>query len=83
MPKLHPQPKPFQLDGTPKLLSKKQVLSLLGISANSLWRWTRSGRFPRAKVLSNQMVRWDSREVEAFIAALPSQRLKPPERSGD
>jgi excisionase family DNA binding protein len=76
MPKLRPQPKPFALDGNPKLLTKKQVLSLLNISANSLWRWVRAGRFPAGRMLGTQ-VRWDSREVEAFVASLPSQRLKP------
>ena len=82
MPKPRPQAKPFTLDGTPQLLSKKQVLSLLGISANSLWRWTRSGAFPKGKMLGTQ-VRWLSTEVEVYIAGLPSQRLKPPEADDD
>jgi predicted DNA-binding transcriptional regulator AlpA len=79
MPKLRSQPKPFALDGNPKLLSKAQVLALLGVSANSLWRWCRAGKFPKGKMLGTQ-VRWLSTEVEAFVATLPSQRLKPLDR---
>jgi predicted DNA-binding transcriptional regulator AlpA len=83
VPKLRsPQAKPFVLDGNPKLLAKRQVLELLGCSANSLWRWVRAGRFPKGKMLGSKTV-WLSTEVEAFVAGLPSQRLKPWEGDGD
>jgi len=70
----YPRPPPRLID-PPRLLSKKEVVQLVGRSYDSLWRMMCAGKFPRGRYLG-QKVFWFSAEIEQWLADLPKQRLK-------
>ena len=51
-------------------LSVTKVAELLGVSASTVWRWTREpgGTFPRPVRLSAGCTRWKTSDIEAFAA---------------
>jgi predicted DNA-binding transcriptional regulator AlpA len=49
------------------LLDRRQVCSLLGISAWTLNRWVRCGRFPKPVRLSDSTHRWALVDVEIWL----------------
>ena len=64
-----------------RLLSKREVLAIVGVSYPTLWSMMRANTFPRSRVVGGKSM-WLSTEVEAWMAALPRSRLKgdrPPE----
>jgi predicted DNA-binding transcriptional regulator AlpA len=59
-----------------RLLSRPELLKMVGISYPTIWRMMRLGRFPLPRRIGpweNSPVRWDSNEVQAWIDALPRQ----------
>jgi predicted DNA-binding transcriptional regulator AlpA len=58
-----------------RLLSKREVLDITGVTFPTLWAWMRAGTFPRSRVAGGKSV-WRSDEVDAWLAALPLRRLK-------
>src|SRR5215471_13653015 len=70
----HPRPPPRLID-PPRLLSKKEVVRLVGRSYDSIWRMMCINRFPRGRYLG-QKVFWFSAEIEDWLANLPKQKLK-------
>ena len=58
-----------------KLLSKLEVMQLVGVSAPTLWQWMRAGRFPRSvRLQSNDRYGKCARheeEVAEWIANRP------------
>ena len=64
---------------TLRLLPQREVCALIGVSAPTIWKWTRDGKFPRARVLNGGKLGYDEREIEAWILAQPLQELKPPD----
>ncbi len=61
--------------GPPRLLSKAEVIRIVGFSFPSIWTWMRKGAFPRSRIVGGKSM-WRSDEVEAWLAALPIRRLK-------
>ena len=53
------------------LMSKHDVLRLLGITECSLRRWMTAGKFPRPLALSPKVHRWHRVEVESWLARQP------------
>jgi prophage regulatory protein len=51
-------------------LSVTKVAELLGVSASTIWRWTRTpgGAFPQPVRLSAGCTRWKTSDVLAFAA---------------
>ena len=45
-------------------LSVHQVADMLGVSVDSIWRWTRAGTFPAPVKLGSRTTRWTLREIE-------------------
>ena len=41
-----------------KILRRAEVLSMLGVSGPTLWRWVRDGNFPSQIILSPGSVGW-------------------------
>jgi len=70
----HPRPPPRLID-PPRLLSKKEVVQLVGRSYDSLWRMMCAGKSPRGRYLGQKLF-WFSAEIEQWLADLPKQRLK-------
>jgi predicted DNA-binding transcriptional regulator AlpA len=58
-----------------RLLSKREVLAITGVSYPTLWSWMRAGEFPRARICGGKS-KWISTEVEDWMKNLPKRRLK-------
>jgi len=67
-----------------RLLSKREVLAIVGVSYPTVWSWMRRGTFPRSRVVGGKSM-WVSTEIESWMAALPRCRLKgdPPPKALD
>jgi predicted DNA-binding transcriptional regulator AlpA len=66
---------PLLEGGNNRLLTRGEVVELVGVSTVTLWSWMRAGRFPRSRNLHGKTV-WLSSEVEAFLNDLPRTKLK-------
>ena len=64
---------------TLRLLPQREVCALVGVTAPTLWKWTRDGKFPKARVMNGGKLGYLAHEVEEWIRALPLQELKPPD----
>jgi prophage regulatory protein len=50
-----------------KMLSMKQVLDLIPVTRQTLWRWyTKDGTFPKPVPIGGKRVAWYADEVEAW-----------------
>lgn len=58
-----------------RLISKPEVLDRVGVTFPTIWKWMREGKFPRSRELGGKSC-WIESEVEAWINALPTRRLK-------
>lgn len=58
-----------------RLISKPEVLDRVGVTFPTIWKWMREGKFPRSRELGGKSC-WIKSEVEAWINALPTRRLK-------
>ena len=52
-----------------RLLPKRDVMRLLGICNSSVYRWIKSGHFPRPVQLGPRRVAWRATDISAFIAS--------------
>lgn len=59
---------------TPRILRKKEVLSMVGVSDPTLWRWEHEGAFPRRLRLGGNSCGWLQTEVEGWIAERAAAR---------
>lgn len=55
----------------PRILRKKEVLSIIGRSESSLYRDIHAGRFPAPVRLGENSVGWKEDAVKAWLDALP------------
>lgn len=68
----------FQIDESspenekPRLLSTKYVMSALGVSRTTLWRWVSSGSFPQPMNLGPMRTVWQPCDIDDFIEKLKS-----------
>jgi excisionase family DNA binding protein len=53
------------LKGTRRLLTRKELAVILGISQFTLWRWSKEGRIPSVRVAG--MLRFDPVKVAAAL----------------
>ncbi len=51
-------------------LSVEQVALRLGVSTDTIYRWRREGKFPKAAKLSPGTVRWRMSDIEAWEQSL-------------
>lgn len=58
-----PAPPPLE-----RLIGRKEVLILIGISNATLWRWIKAGRFPAPLKIGNKKVAWRSSILATWIA---------------
>ena len=60
-----------------KLLSKKEVLELVGLSFPTIWGQMRKGTFPRSVILGDgafTKVAWHQSEIEDWIRQRPRRK---------
>lgn len=50
-----------------KILSRVEIMKLLGVSEVTLWRMTREGRFPKPIEISPRRIGWPEEVVRAWI----------------
>ena len=63
------------IDTGPRLLSKPEVMAIVGASFPTIWQWMREDKFPRARILGGRSM-WLSTDIEKFLAELPTRPLK-------
>ncbi|MGO4684567.1 helix-turn-helix transcriptional regulator [Hyphomicrobium sp. 2TAF46] len=51
-----------------RLIGRKEVLILIGISNATLWRWIKAGRFPAPLKIGKKKVAWRSSVLASWIA---------------
>ena len=54
-----------------RVLTRKEVERLTGLSTTSIYRMMRDGRFPLPLRIGARSVRWREDEIEKFIASRP------------
>ena len=52
-----------------QLATGKGHIGLLPVSPATLWRWVKSGKFPKPFKLGDRVTVWDAVEVEAYLKA--------------
>ena len=57
-----------------KLLKRKEVEALTGLSRSSLFRWIEKGQFPRPLRLSARTVRWEASTIHDWMQSLNKRR---------
>ena len=60
-----------------RLLRKPIVLDRVGLSATTIWRLERAGKFPRSIRISPGAVAWREADIEAWIAERAKARCLP------
>jgi predicted DNA-binding transcriptional regulator AlpA len=58
-----------------RLLDKREILAITGLTFPTIWKMMRSGNFPRSRVVGGKSM-WRSDEVGDWFAGLPIRRLK-------
>jgi prophage regulatory protein len=59
---------PSSTSAQPVYLDVTQVAARLSVSTDTIWRWKREGRFPKARKLSARVTRWLLADIEAWEA---------------
>jgi predicted DNA-binding transcriptional regulator AlpA len=58
-----------------RLLSRPEVLAIVGVTYPTLWAWMRAGTFPRSRICGGRSM-WRSDEIDEWLAELPIRPLK-------
>jgi predicted DNA-binding transcriptional regulator AlpA len=58
-----------------RLIGKREVCAIAGLSYPTIWSRMRAGTFPRSRVSGGKTV-WLSTEIDAWLASLPVRKLK-------
>lgn len=58
----------------PLIVSRSELLAMVGLSYPTIFRMMRAGRFPRPLQLSAKRVGWKYSEVEAYLQARTEER---------
>lgn len=61
-----------------KMLRRKEVETLCGISRSTIYRWCSENRFPQSYRLGPKAVAWNANEIENWLATRPRAKDKPP-----
>ena len=55
------------------LLPCTVVMSVLGISKNTVYRWTREGRLPAPLKIGPNSTRWRAADIRAYVEGAPQR----------
>lgn len=61
-----------------RLLRRKQVLELVGVSNTTLHRLVNEGALPRPVAIGSKCIAWWSDELNAALNALPRSQVRSP-----
>ena len=78
----HPEKNIETVAACPRLLTKAEVLALLGVTYTTVFTWMREGQFPLSIELGppggrSTKIAWLADEVYAWIASRPRRKLTP------
>jgi prophage regulatory protein len=57
-----------------RILRRKQVLELFGISSTTLWEWVRTGKFPAPISLGPNTRVWLAEEIDGLLVERAKER---------
>jgi prophage regulatory protein len=66
--------KPLEQERMPLILRRKQVLTLLSISASTLYLQQKSGRFPLPVKLSDRATGWLTSDIQSWLKKRADER---------
>lgn len=69
------------LHDTTRLLTRRQVSIITGLSRTTLWRYVHEGWFPEPRRTPGGELRWLDSDVMGWIYGLPSGKGEAPERA--
>jgi predicted DNA-binding transcriptional regulator AlpA len=58
-----------------RLLGKREICAIAGVTYQVVWKWMRAGSFPRSRVVGGKS-KWLSSEIDQWLANLPVRQLK-------
>ncbi len=64
----------FSEETEPRVIRNRELLKIVGLSAPTIWRMERAGRFPRRIQLGGNSVGWLSSEIETWLAECAAAR---------
>ena len=72
---------PKKLDPPSRMLSREEVLMIVGVSSPTIWTWVRDRHFPPPRRLGTTSgtrgrIAWLENEVQAWILSLPKKYPK-------
>ena len=59
-----------------KFIRRRKTAEMIGVSPATLWRWTRSGHFPKSIHLGPNTVGWREADIDAWIEQRASEARK-------
>ncbi|MGE3975103.1 MAG: helix-turn-helix transcriptional regulator [Bdellovibrionales bacterium] len=57
-----------------RIIVQSELTKICPFSRSTIWRWERSGLFPKRRQVSPGRVGWLASEVEEFLAKMPKAR---------
>jgi excisionase family DNA binding protein len=61
--------------GSERLLTRPEIIALVGVTYPTIWKMMKRGEFPAARVLGGRSM-WVRSEIDAWVAGLPVRDLK-------
>jgi len=58
-----------------RIIRKKEVLMIVGLSAVTIWRKEKKGEFPKRVKLGGNSVGWLKSEIDQWIATIAESRM--------
>lgn len=56
-----------------RLIARREVCAIVGLSPATVWRKVRAGEFPPGRQVSDRSVRWSEAEIRAWLKSRPFQ----------
>ena len=66
---------------TERLLTRRDVQALVGVTTSTFYRWLRSGRLPAPLMIGPTSPRWRASEIDQWLDSLPRGKGRPTETS--
>jgi predicted DNA-binding transcriptional regulator AlpA len=73
----HPPSTKIEIEEFERLLTKKEVVRLVGLSPVTIWELARRGGFPPARKISRGRIAWLQTEILHWMRSCPPQTYKP------
>lgn len=62
------------MEAIKKIIRKKELLNMLGLSGPTIWRMEQAGKFPRRLRLGGNSCGWLVSEIDEWIASRAEER---------